>query len=74
MLFKINLRMFDGASSGAGDGDSSASGVTNSTAASANGNNLENVVYGKQPNDPNGVANAEDAKAKYDHLVELANK
>ena len=66
MLFKINLRMFDGASSGAGDGDSSASGVTNSTAASANGNNLENVVYGKQPNDPNGVANAEDAKAKYD--------
>lgn len=66
MLFKINLRMFDGASSGAGDGDSSASGVTNSTAASANGNNLENVVYGKQPNDPNSVANAEDAKAKYD--------
>ena len=66
MLFKINLRMFDGASSGAGDGDSSASGVTNSTAASANGNNLENVVYGKQPNDPNGVADAEDAKAKYD--------
>lgn len=65
MLFKINLRMFDGASSGAGDGDSSASGVTNSTAASANGNNLENVVYGKQPNDPNSV-NAEDAKAKYD--------
>lgn len=66
MLLKINLRMFDGASSGAGDGDSSASGVTNSTAASANGNNLENVVYGKQPNDPNSVANAEDAKAKYD--------
>lgn len=66
MLFKLNLRMFDGASSGAGDGDSSASGVTNSTAASANGNNLENVVYGKQPNDPNSVANAEDAKAKYD--------
>ena len=66
MLFKINLRMFDGASSGAGDGDSSASGVTNSTAASANGNNLENVVYGKQPNDPNSVADAEDAKAKYD--------
>lgn len=66
MLFKINLRMFDGASSGAGDGDSSALGVTNSTAASANGNNLENVVYGKQPNDPNSVANAEDAKAKYD--------
>ena len=66
MLFKINLRMFDGASSGAGDGDSSASGVTNSTAASANGNSLENVVYGKQPNDPNSVANAEDAKAKYD--------
>ena len=66
MLFKVNLRMFDGASSGAGDGDSSASGVTNSTAASANGNNLENVVYGKQPNDPNGVADAEDAKAKYD--------
>ena len=66
MLFKVNLRMFDGASSGAGDGDSSASGVTNSTAASANGNNLENVVYGKQPNDPNSVANAEDAKAKYD--------
>lgn len=66
MLFKLNLRMFDGASSSAGDGDSSASGVTNSTAASANGNNLENVVYGKQPNDPNSVANAEDAKAKYD--------
>ena len=66
MLFKINLRMFDGASSGAGDGVLSASGVTNSTAASANGNNLENVVYGKQPNDPNSVANAEDAKAKYD--------
>ena len=66
MLFKINLRMFDGASSGAGDGDSSASGVTNSTAASANGNNLENVVYGKQPNNPNSVADAEDAKAKYD--------
>ena len=40
--------------------------MTNSTAASANGNNLENVVYGKQPNDPNGVADAEDAKAKYD--------
>lgn len=65
MLLKINLRMFDGASSGAGDGDSSASGVTNSTAASANGNNLENVVYGKQPNDSNSV-DAEDAKAKYD--------
>ena len=67
MLFKLNLRMFDGASSSAGDGDSSASGVTNSTAASANGNNLQNVVYGKQQNDSvNGSKpDTEDAQAKY---------
>lgn len=54
MIFKLNLKMFDGAggaSSGTGDGTGTAtSGVNEGTSSSANNSkDLSKVVYGKQP-------------------------
>lgn len=54
MIFKLNLKMFDGAggaSSGTGDGTGTAtSGVNEGTSSGANnGKDLSKVVYGKQP-------------------------
>lgn len=54
MIFKLNLKLFDGAggaSSGTGDGTGTAtSGVNEGTSSGANnGKDLSKVVYGKQP-------------------------
>ena len=54
MIFKLNLKMFDGAggaSSGTGDGTGTAtSGANEGTSSGANNSkDLSKVVYGKQP-------------------------
>lgn len=72
MIFKLNLKMFDGAcgaSSGTGDGTGTAtSGVNEGTSSGANNSkDLSKVVYGKQPVvAENTSSNAQDdAQSRY---------
>lgn len=72
MIFKLNLKMFDGAggaSSGTGDGTGTAtSGVNEGTSSSANnGKDLSKVVYGKQPTVAENTSSdtKDDAQSRY---------
>lgn len=72
MIFKLNLKMFDGAggaSSGTGDGTGTAtSGVNEGTSSGANnGKDLSKVVYGKQPTVTENTSSdtQDDAQSRY---------
>lgn len=72
MIFKLNLKMFDGAggaSSGTGDGTGTAtSGANEGTSSSANnGKDLSKVVYGKQPTVTENTSSdtQDDAQSRY---------
>lgn len=72
MIFKLNLKMFDGAggaSSGTGDGTGTAtSGVNEGTSSGANnGKDLSKVVYGKQPTVAENTSSdtQDDAQSRY---------
>ena len=72
MIFKLNLKMFDGAggaSSGTGDGTGTAtSGANEGTSSSANNSkDLSKVVYGKQPTVAENTSSdtQDDAQSRY---------
>ena len=72
MIFKLNLKMFDGAggaSSGTGDGTGTAtSGANEGTSSGANNSkDLSKVVYGKQPTvaDDTSSNTQDDAQSRY---------
>lgn len=72
MIFKLNLKMFDGAgsaSSGTGDGTGTAtSGVNEGTSSGANNSkDLSKVVYGKQPTVTENTSSdtQDDAQSRY---------
>ena len=72
MIFKLNLKMFDGAggaSSGTGDGTGTAtSGANEGTSSSANNSkDLSKVVYGKQPTVAEDTSSntQDDAQSRY---------
>lgn len=72
MIFKLNLKMFDGAggaSSGTGDGTGTAtSGENEGTSSGANnGKDLSKVVYGKQPTVAENTSSntQDDAQSRY---------
>jgi hypothetical protein len=72
MIFKLNLKMFDGAggaSSGTGDGTGTeTSGVSEGTSSGANnGKDLSKVVYGKQPTVAENTSSdtQDDAQSRY---------
>lgn len=72
MIFKLNLKMFDGAggaSSGTGDGTGTAtSGANEGTSSGANnGKDLSKVVYGKQPTVTENTSSdtQDDAQSRY---------
>lgn len=72
MIFKLNLKMFDGAggaSSGTGDGTGTAtSGANEGTSSGANnGKDLSKVVYGKQPTVAENTSSntQDDAQSRY---------
>lgn len=72
MIFKLNLKMFDGAggaSSGTGDGTGTAtSGVNEGTSSGANnGKDLSKVFYGKQPTVAENTSSdtQDDAQSRY---------
>lgn len=72
MIFKVNLKMFDGAggaSSGTGDGTGTVtSGANEGTSSSANnGKDLSKVVYGKQPTVTENTSSdtQDDAQSRY---------